>query len=127
MASVTLDSPIVEGMTYRRPNLKDFTLDDNSLTHTCPLDYHRHHLDPKHDLGVLDELPLELLEFVLVQIDLRSLTDFRRINNRAMQVVDPILEYRLMQRHAPDLLRGILSVELGLHISAQALFRTLNK
>jgi hypothetical protein len=93
MESVTLDSPIVEGLTYRNPNLKDFTLDDNDLIRTCPLDYHKHRLDPKHDLGTLDTLPLELLGLILVQIDLRSLADFRRINNQAMQVVDSVLEY----------------------------------
>lgn len=127
MVSVTLDSPIVEGLTYRRPNLKDFTLDDNDLTRTCPLDNHRHHIDPKNDLGVLDTLPLELLSSILVQIDLRSLTDFRRINNRSMQVVDSVTEYQSIQRHTPDSLRSILSVGLGSHISAQALFRTLNE
>jgi len=57
MELVTLDSPIVEGLTYCRPNSKDFTLDDNDLVRTCPLDYHKHHLDPKHDLGNLDVLP----------------------------------------------------------------------
>lgn len=97
MASVTLDSPIVEGITYRRPNLKDFTLDDNDLTRTCPMEYHKRRLHPKHDLGALGTLPLELLGLVLVQIDIRSLTDFRRINNRAMQVVESVLEYRLIQ------------------------------
>jgi hypothetical protein len=127
MESVTQDSPIVEGLTYRRPNLKDFTLDDNDLVRTCPLDNYKHHLEPKHDLGILETLPLELLGLVLVQIDLRSLTDFRRINNRAMQVVDSILEYRLMHRHTSNLIRGILSVELGSHVSVQALFKTLNE
>jgi hypothetical protein len=82
---------------------------------------------PKNDLGTLDTLPLELLSLILVQIDLRSLTDFRRINNRAMQVVDSVLEYRLIQQHTPNSIRGILSVELGSHISVQALFKTLHE
>ena len=127
MELVTLDSPIVEGLTYCRPNSKDFTLDDNDLVRTCPLDYHKHRLDPKHDLGNLDVFPVELIGLVLAQIDLRTLTDFRRINNRAMQVVDPIPEYRLVQQHTPDSIRGILSVELGSHISVQALFKILNE
>jgi hypothetical protein len=123
MESPTLDPDL----TYRHPNVKDFTLDYNDLTRTCPLDNHNHHPDPKHDLGVLDTLPLELLSLVLLQVDIRSLTDFRRINNRAMQVVDSVLEYRLVQQHTTNLLRGILSVEIGSHISTQALFRTLNE
>jgi hypothetical protein len=127
MESVIRDSPIIDGLTYQRPNLKDFTLDDNDLTRTCPLDYYRHNIDPRHDLGTLDTLPLELLGLILIQIDIRSLTDFRRINNRAMQVVDPVVEYRLIRRHTPDLIRGILSIEIGSHISVQALFKTLNE
>lgn len=76
MESVTLDSPIVEGLTYRSHNLKDFTLDDNDLTRTCPLDSQTHHVNPKHDLSAFDKLPLEPLSLILVHIDLQSLTDF---------------------------------------------------
>jgi hypothetical protein len=114
-------------LTYRRPNTRDFTLDDNDLARACPLDNHKHHLQPKHGLGVLDTLPLEVLSLVLVHTDIRTLTDFRRINHRAMQVVDSVPEYRLVQQHTPDLLRGILSVEIGSHISTQTLFSTLNE
>jgi len=70
---------------------------------------------------------VELIGLVLAQIDLRTLTDFRRINNRAMQVVDSIPEYRLVQQHTPDSIRGILSVELGSPISVQTFFKTLNE
>jgi hypothetical protein len=126
MEFVTLDSPIVEGLTWRNED-KDFTLDDNHLARNCPLDSHKHHVDPKHDLGTLENLPLELLSLILVQVDLRSLTDFRRINNRAMQVVDSVLEYQLVRQHAPDSIRGILTVELGSHISIQTLFNTLKE
>jgi hypothetical protein len=117
---------ILEGQAYYYPSrMKDFTIDDNDLTRTCPLDNHKHHIDPKHDLGALDTLPVELLGLVLLQTDLCSLIDFRLINNRAMQVVDSLIEHKSIQRHAPDLLRGILSVEMGPHISIQTLFATL--
>jgi hypothetical protein len=118
--SANMTSIILEGQAYYYPSrMKDFTIDDNDLTRTCPLDNHKHHIDPKHDLGALDTLPLELLGLVLLQTDLCSLIDFRLINNRAMQVVDSLIEHKSIQRHAPDLLRGILSVEMGPHISIQ--------
>lgn len=83
----------LDSLTYFRPNLKDCTLDDQDLEQSCPLDNGKHQSRLKHDLGDLDALPVEITGNILIQIDLRTLTDFRRVNNRAMQVVDSILEY----------------------------------
>lgn len=113
--------------TYPRPNLKDFTLNDNNLEQACPLDNGRHVIDQDHDLGVLEKLPLELLHSILVGIDIRSLTDFRRVNKRAMQVVDSISAYQSILRHSPASIRGILSTGIGSHISCQRLIDALNE
>lgn len=107
--------------------MRDVTLDDNYLERTCLLDDGRHHTNPKFDLGVLDRLPVELLSDMLVQIDLRSPTDFPRVNQRVMQVVDSIPQYQTIVKHGLAPLRGILILETGLRISCQDLFRTLRK
>jgi hypothetical protein len=39
---------------------------------------------PKHALGALEQLPLEIINMVLAQLDIRSLTDFRWVNQRAL-------------------------------------------
>jgi hypothetical protein len=70
-------------------NLADHTLDE--IANLCPLDNGRHHHDvPTYALGELEQLPPELLHIVLTQLDIRSLTGFQRVNQRAMQVVDSI-------------------------------------
>lgn len=121
----SLSAARIEELTYRRPNLTDFALDDNNLAWHCPLDNERHHTTPKFTLGILDMLPLEVLSATLVQLDLRSLTDFRRVNRRAMEVVDSVPQYKTIVVHAPASLRGILSIETGLWISCQDLYEKI--
>lgn len=116
----------LRGATYLRPNVIDHTLDDNSLEDKCPLDNDKHYINPQYHLGVLDKLPLELLCNTLLKTDIRSLTDFRCVNARAMEVVNSILEYQLILRNCPALLRGLLSTGLGSSFSCEDLFRTLN-
>lgn len=94
-----------------RLNIKDNTLDDNDLVRRCPLDNGRHTLEPRFDLGCLDGIPPELLYLVLYHLDLQSLTDFRRVNQRAMTLVDSLSEYRVIVEHAPNAIRGMLSIE----------------
>lgn len=80
----------LEGLVYSRPILKDYTLDENELEHTCLSDLGRRKIYPQHDLRLLDPMPLELLSNILVRLDIRSLIDFRRVNQRALQVIDSI-------------------------------------
>ena len=112
--------------TYPRTRYGDSTLGGQNLKRRCPLDNGQYHVVPRFDLGVLDELPLELVCGILVQVGLRTLTDFRQINQRAIQVVDSIPEYRTILRHSPGSLRAILAIEIGLHITCQDLIRTLS-
>ena len=91
-------------------NQKDYTLEDNQLRKHCVLDVGRHTLQPVFSLGELDVLPLELLTTVLAQLDLQSLTDFRRVNQRAMGLINSIPQYQVVVEHASDALRGMLSI-----------------
>ena len=125
MVPKTFNSKDLDRLIYPYPNLKNWTLDENDLERTCPLDCGRHNIEPEYGLGVLDRLPLELLSDILVEIDIRSLMDFRRVNQRAMEVVDSIPKFQTIMRHSPNSLRGILSIESGFRISCLALFYTL--
>lgn len=103
---------------------RDRTLDD--IGNLCPLDNGRHHHPaPRYTLGALEQLPLELLNMVLVHVDIESLTGFRRVNQRAMQAVDSIPQYKAITTHTPASLRGILSIGTGRWISCRDLHKKL--
>lgn len=58
----------------------EYTLDDNGyLADNCPLDNNNGKLyrTSRTSLGILELFPLEVMADVFVQLDLRSLTDFR--------------------------------------------------
>lgn len=126
MASDLATDQTLGEFTYRLPGITDHTLDENGLEDTCPLDNNKHSIDPQYSLGLLDTLPLEVLCNVLVDIDVRSLTDFRRVKKRAMQVVDSIPEYQQTFKTCPALLRGLLSTELAANFSCEDLIETLH-
>ncbi|KAL2808763.1 hypothetical protein BJX63DRAFT_424355 [Aspergillus granulosus] len=115
--------PSVENYGYQRSSIEDHTLDSNSRL--CPLDNGKHTGLAKVDLGGVDKLPQEILEMVLEQLDLQSLTKFRRVNRRAMQAVDSIRTYQHTVTRFPTALRAILSIRTGASYSCQDLYREL--
>lgn len=73
----------------------------------CPLDYGRHPVDPiksKVGLGKLDKLPTELQHQILLDVDVRTLLGFRRVNQSAMKAVDGILEWKKVRTRMTDCL-----------------------
>ena len=108
-------------LTYPRLRIKDFTLDENLPT---PPDYYIY-TSPEVGLGSLGILPLELLQRILSQLDLRTLTDIRRVNHLALQFVASIPQYKAINTHASDALRGILSIETGRWITCETLYTML--
>ncbi|KAL3449549.1 hypothetical protein BJX65DRAFT_40201 [Aspergillus insuetus] len=121
-----LDLPAtVENFAYYRLSLVDLTLDSNSRL--CPLDNGRHTSPPEVDLGALDKHPQEILEMVLGQLDIQSLTKFRRVNRRAMQAVDWIHAYKQIVTRFPTALRAILSISTSATYSCQDLYHELQK
>lgn len=101
---------------------KIWTLDDNDLDEHIPLDNGYHKTHPSTDLGILDRLPLELLTDILLQVDLQALTGFRRVNQRAMQVVDSVPQYDAIVEHAPNSLRALLTVNKGRNVNCLELY-----
>ncbi|KEY73448.1 hypothetical protein S7711_11089 [Stachybotrys chartarum IBT 7711] len=81
-------------VTYLEVRLNDHTLDDNLPLVPSPSpsrDFSRPRRPlPTASLGVLDTLPIELLRDILVQLDVRTLADFRSINGRAVELVDSL-------------------------------------
>ncbi|KAL9099211.1 MAG: hypothetical protein Q9163_005254 [Psora crenata] len=122
---MSLSETELEAYTSSHLNLKDNTLDENELVEHCPLDIGRHTLKPKCNLGSLDLLPSELLSGVLSQLDLQSLTDFRRVNQRAMGLVNSVPHYEVIINHAPAALRGMLSIGTAKLTTCQDLYDKL--
>lgn len=115
----------LEGLTYPCPRLTDFTLDDNLRpSESSPGNGHIHKL-PNVDLSTLDVLPLELLQGVLSQLDLCTLMGFRRVNRRAIEVVESIPQYKAVTTHARNVLRGIFSIGTGQLISSETVYEKL--
>jgi hypothetical protein len=119
--TVVIDASQFCDLTYPHLRINDFTLDENLQT---PPHYHIS-TSPEIGLGSLDILPLELFQRILSQLDLRTLTDFRRINKLALQFVASIPQYKAISTHANDALRGVLSIETGLWITCETLYAIL--
>ena len=117
-----LSATAFRDVTYPQLNLHDFTLDDNlstsepllsECTQSCA------------DLGVLEVLPLEIIHRLLVRLDLRSLTDFRRANRRATEIVSTIPQYKAITTYARNALRGSLIIGTGQFFSCETLYAKL--
>ncbi|KAI1188651.1 hypothetical protein F5B17DRAFT_394761 [Nemania serpens] len=127
MDNITYLTPSqLEAYAYRKSRIVDYTLDDADLETRCPLDNGRHLLPPPQEsLGQLDMLPLELLICVFVTLDLPLLTVFRRVNRRAMGLVDSLHQYQMVLKHCPNVLCAILSINAR-HFDCRTLYKTLS-
>ncbi|KAG6823235.1 hypothetical protein H0H92_010906 [Tricholoma furcatifolium] len=111
----------LKNLTYTHLRICDFTLDDNLPNHD-----NVYIPNPsKSYLGALDTLPLELLGEILQQLDLRTLTDFRHVNRRAMWLVESLPQYKAIRKHAYNALRGIIYTEAGRWITCDTLYDKL--
>src|SRR6266699_2232047 len=112
-------------LTYPRLRLNDHTLDDNLPAFQCQFEKDHFRLPLTTNVGTLDALPPELVERILSQLDLRTLTDFRRVNRRATELVNFLPEYKTITTHARNALRGILSIETSRWITCSTLYEKL--
>ncbi|KAF2105916.1 hypothetical protein BDV96DRAFT_694522 [Lophiotrema nucula] len=76
-------------------------------------------------LGVLDKLAVELQYEVLGQLDIQSVFDFRRVNQKARGLVDGLVEYQKILENASDAFRMALSIKVADKISIRELFTKL--
>ncbi|KAG6106113.1 hypothetical protein E4U13_007583 [Claviceps humidiphila] len=116
-----------DGSTYRNQNIRDNTLDNAQLETRCPLDNMRsaeRSIPACQSAGQLDQLPAELLIKVVLYLDVPSLTDFRRVNRRAMDIVDSVPQYVAIIKHCPNIVRAILSIKAD-SFDCNVLYKTL--
>ncbi|KAG5923921.1 hypothetical protein E4U61_002086 [Claviceps capensis] len=117
-----------DSWTYRKQDIRDITLDDAQLETRCPLDNIRsaeRSIPACQSAGQLDQLPAELLVKVVLYLDIPSLTDFRRVNRRAMEIVDSVPQYTAIIKHCPDIVRAILSIKADA-FDCNVLYKTLS-
>ncbi|KAG5942151.1 hypothetical protein E4U59_001312 [Claviceps monticola] len=118
----------LDGSTYRKQNIRDNTLDNAQLETRCPLDNIRtaeRSIPACQSAGQLDQLPAELLVIVLLYLDVPSLTNFRRVNRRAMDIVDSVPQYAALIKHCPNIVRAILSIKADA-FDCNVLYKTLS-
>ncbi|RDH33410.1 hypothetical protein BDQ94DRAFT_178881 [Aspergillus welwitschiae] len=80
---------------------------------------------PCYGLGTLETLPLEVVHLTLIQLDMQSLIDFRRVNRRARQVADSVPQFRHILAQVPASIRASLGLETARYFSCQELYQTL--
>ncbi|KAB5551337.1 hypothetical protein GE09DRAFT_169594 [Coniochaeta sp. 2T2.1] len=125
--AVILNSEDDGGTHFRRKlRIVDHTLDDAGLDVRCPLDNGKHIIQAKRPVGELDLLPAELHDQVLGMLDIPTLTMFRRVNQRAMHLVDSLPPYRRLWTHCPNVLRAVVSIKAA-SFSCETLAETLTR
>ncbi|KAK3335617.1 hypothetical protein B0T19DRAFT_13822 [Cercophora scortea] len=103
----------------------DHPLDPADFERCCPLDNGRHHYSYQAgQAGQLDKLPLELAQTILLQLDIPTLTGFRRVNRWAACLVDSLHPYSQVLKHCPGVLRAVISLQASSY-SLTTLYRTL--
>ncbi|KAH7063838.1 hypothetical protein BKA63DRAFT_609002 [Paraphoma chrysanthemicola] len=85
-------------------------LDPRVLLKNCLLDYGRHEVKPKYDLGGLDLLPTEIRCAILENIDVKTLLVFRAVNKRAMATVDEVPCFKKIMINAPNTVRMAIGI-----------------
>ena len=121
------NSPDFAQYMYQKHNICDNTLDDAQLETQCPLDNGRHDCTPIatcFSTNQLDRLPLELLIEILLHLDIPSLTRFRSLNHRAMEIVNSVHQYTAIIEHCPNIIRAIVSIQAD-GFDCGTLYRTL--
>lgn len=112
--------------TYIFLDIKDNTLDDIDKTSRVDIGLDFASKRERYGLGALERLPLELVHRVLVRLDVRSLTVFRRVNKSARLVTNSIPQLKRILVHAPALIRGCLNIGSAQFVSCQDLYATLS-
>jgi hypothetical protein len=125
MEGQLLSKPQLDALNYLSPQPQEFTLDDNlPIPKLLPINS-PDRKPPEFDLGALDRLPIELLQGLLPQLDLCSLMQFRRVNRRAIEIVESILQYKTIATHASNVLQGALRTGAGKWISCESVYEKL--
>ncbi|CAG8886971.1 unnamed protein product [Penicillium egyptiacum] len=110
-------------LIYTFISIIDHTLDD--IESLCHLDSGHDRRVPCYGLEPLEIVPLEILQMIVLRLDIRSMTHFRRVNRQARLVVDQIPQYKQIIVHMLASIRGCLSTRTGFSFSCQDLYDKL--
>ncbi|KAM7211311.1 hypothetical protein V8F06_013316 [Rhypophila decipiens] len=80
---------------------------------------------PTATLGMLDNLPVELVYMVLRRLDIRSFFHFRQVNRWARVLSAGIKDYRMVSRYGIEGLRGLLRAGIADYFDISDLYRPL--
>ena len=120
MATPTENCLQYPGITYARI-LDEGTLDDvlRETSETSPLAPRKapHRGLPVADCGVLESLPVEVIQTVAFQLDLRSLTSMRLVNRRLTDIIDRLPQYDLVMTYAREAMRAYHAIEFASHVT----------
>lgn len=113
-------------LTYERTDLARATVAAEDLARHCPLDNGRHDFHKiTATLGGLDILPLEILNMIVSDLDLHTLTTFQAVNKCARLHVDRLPQYKIIFTKAPDALRAAVASGAASWISCARLSNVL--
>jgi hypothetical protein len=112
-------------LTHHRTGFKGAMLEPVDLERGCPLDNGRHDKQDVATLGTLEALPVELVQTILLDLDLQSLTSLRRVNRRTRLTIDTLWQYNEIITYASNSLRAALSINVGTSISCRQLHTEL--
>lgn len=122
--------PDLVGLALPRLRLNDHTLEENLPSPPAQAENggrqpHPGRAPSAMNLGALDALPLELLQIILSQLDIRTLTGFQIVNRRAAELVSSLPKYSAINRYFRTAIRAILSIHTGRWITCEALYAKL--
>ncbi|KAG6083484.1 hypothetical protein E4U31_006825 [Claviceps sp. LM219 group G6] len=100
--------------TYGKQNIRNNTLSNAQLEKRCPLD----------NMQTAERSILASQSFCC-NLDIPSLTDLRRVNRRAMDIVDSVPQYAALIKHCPNIVRAILSIKADA-FDCNVLYKTLS-
>ncbi|KAK8169464.1 hypothetical protein IWX90DRAFT_179350 [Phyllosticta citrichinensis] len=120
----TMDIDNFDEVTYQ-PLADSYALDEAEDFRVFPLQYGHAVEEPRQNLGALDALPLELIQSTLSLVDLETLQHFRRVNRRALKVVDGMPEYKAVATFAQNALRGIQIIKADRWNTCEALYKAI--
>lgn len=118
------------GIASTRPRFEDHTLDGNLGSSPVQAEdggrqRHQRRAPSAVNIGSLDALPIELLQIILSQLDIRALTDFRYVNRRAVELVGSLTKYSTINRYFETAISAILSIHTGRWITCETLYTKL--
>ena len=132
--ATSIDATELRYLTYSRGDLYDRTIDTEYLEHECPLDQTSFKVpipsSKQHaiaSIGCFDQLPLEITQCILSNVDLATLTLLRSISKRMNLLVSSIFLYKEAVTHAPNALRALLSTGAAHYFTVIDLYNALRE